>query len=176
MKKLILSLLMLFVATSVVADEPRPCPRGERPDPQQIFEARCRLLVERMKLDEAKAEQFKTIYRNYQQEMMQLHRDFGHKHHSRRHAEPQTTPTEEQIEELMLGRFALSRAIVDVRERYYKEFRKVLSPRQIQHIYEMEREGGERMQHRHRNHPHSANRGAPPHRAGEAPRSSASTR
>ena len=42
---------------------------------------------------------------------------------------------EQQIE----ARFAQSRKILDIRERYYKEFRKMLSPKQIMKIYQTEK-------------------------------------
>ena len=50
-----------------------------------------------------------------------------------------TEPTDEQIEQRILDNFAQSRAILDVREQYYKEFRKILTPKQINKIFEDEK-------------------------------------
>ena len=47
--------------------------------------------------------------------------------------------TDEQVEKRILDNFAQSRAILDVREEYYKEFRKILTPSQINQIYEDEK-------------------------------------
>ena len=44
----------------------------------------------------------------------------------------------------------MSRAILDVREQFYPRFREVLSPRQVQQLYNFEQQQGERMQQRHR--------------------------
>ncbi len=50
-----------------------------------------------------------------------------------------TTLTDEQIEQRILDNFAQSRAILDAREQYYKEFRKFLTPSQINQIFEDEK-------------------------------------
>ncbi len=149
MKKLIFSLMAILFAVGAMAQPPQKGERGERPSPQEMLQRRCQHLIQKMGLEQEAAAKFEPIYRRYQQEMMQIHRQYGRKHFHHRGQET-TPPTDEQIEERMLNRFALSRAILEVRERYYKEFRTVLSPRQVQHIYDQEREGGERMQHRQR--------------------------
>lgn len=145
MKKLLFSLMAILFAAGAMAQPPQKSERGERPSPQEMLQRRCQHLIQKMELGQEAAAEFEPIYRRYQQEMMQIHRQYGRKHFHHRDREA-TPPTDEQIEERMLNRFALSRAILEVRERYYKEFRTVLSPRQVQHIYELEREGGERMQ------------------------------
>jgi CRISPR/Cas system CSM-associated protein Csm2 small subunit len=50
-----------------------------------------------------------------------------------------TTLTDEQVEKRILDNFAQSRAILDVREQYYNEFRKILTPTQINRIFEDEK-------------------------------------
>ena len=50
-----------------------------------------------------------------------------------------STLTDEQIEQRILDNFAQSRAILDAREQYYKEFRKILTPTQINRIFEDEK-------------------------------------
>lgn len=47
--------------------------------------------------------------------------------------------TDEQIEKDIQRRFDESRRILDIREKYYKEFRKVLTPRQVLKVYSAER-------------------------------------
>ena len=43
------------------------------------------------------------------------------------------------MEQAIKARFAQSRKILDVREKYYNEFRKILSPKQIMKIYQTEK-------------------------------------
>ncbi len=57
--------------------------------------------------------------------------------------------SDEQIEKNILNRFAMSRAILDIREQYYPRFREVLTPRQIEQLYRLEQRQGERIRQRH---------------------------
>ena len=44
--------------------------------------------------------------------------------------------TDAKVDQMMKERFAISRKTLDVREKYYDEFRKFLSPKQVQKIYD----------------------------------------
>ena len=49
--------------------------------------------------------------------------------------------TDADIEKRILDGFTRSKKILEIRERYYKEFRSFLTPRQIEKIYSLERDG-----------------------------------
>ncbi len=85
-------------------------------------------------LNGAKAEQFSVLYREYSKKLHAIQVLYRHQ----RPAEG-TTLTDEQVEKRILDNFAQSRAILDVREHYYKEFRKILTPTQINRIFEDEK-------------------------------------
>ena len=51
----------------------------------------------------------------------------------------------EQVEQSIKAQFAHSRKAIDIREKYYGEFRKILNPRQIQRVYELEKHQSEKM-------------------------------
>ncbi len=85
-------------------------------------------------LNGAKAEQFSALYREYSKKLHAIQVLYRHQ----RPAEG-TTLTDEQVEKRILDNFAQSRAILDVREQYYKEFRKILTPTQINQIFEDEK-------------------------------------
>ena len=54
--------------------------------------------------------------------------------------------TDAEVEQHIKDRFAHSRMMLDLQEKYYTEFRKVLSPKQIEKIYQMEKKhDGNRM-------------------------------
>ena len=57
---------------------------------------------------------------------------------------PPNRPTDAEVEQAIKARFAQSRKILDVREKYYNEFRKFLSPKQIQKMYNMEKHNGDK--------------------------------
>ena len=44
-------------------------------------------------------------------------------------------PTDEQVDKMMRDRFKQSRKMLDIREKYYDEFRKFLSPKQVEKVY-----------------------------------------
>jgi len=46
------------------------------------------------------------------------------------------TPTDDEVDKMMRDRFKQSRKILDIREKYYDEFRKFLSPKQVQKVYD----------------------------------------
>ena len=85
-------------------------------------------------LNEQQAEQFTETFRAYTKAM----RDIRSEYFRERPAQNESL-SDAEIEELILDNFAQSRAILDTRERYYKEFRKVLTPSQINTIFEDEK-------------------------------------
>ena len=70
--------------------------------------------------------------------MMNRHeRNRGNNAEAKQTAKP--VPTDAEIEKQIKDQFAQSRKILDVREKYYNEFRKILSPKQIMKIYQTEK-------------------------------------
>ena len=54
--------------------------------------------------------------------------------------------TDEKIDKLIKMRFEKCRKVLDIREKYYNEFKKILTPRQIMKMYAVERNFGKKMQ------------------------------
>lgn len=52
--------------------------------------------------------------------------------------------TDAEVEADIKTRFAQSRKMLDIREKYYEEFRKFLSPKQVQKMYNLERRNGDK--------------------------------
>lgn len=59
--------------------------------------------------------------------------------------QPKSVLTDAEMEQQIKGRFAQSRKILDVREKYYDEFRKILSPKQIMKIYRTEQNNANKL-------------------------------
>lgn len=59
--------------------------------------------------------------------------------------QPKPVLTDAEVEQQIKGRFAQSRKILDVREKYYDEFRKILSPKQIMKIYRTEQNNANKL-------------------------------
>ena len=44
--------------------------------------------------------------------------------------------TDDEVDKMMRTRFAISRKMLDIREKYYNEFRKFMTPKQVQKIFD----------------------------------------
>ncbi len=66
------------------------------------------------------------------------------------HREHKGEKTDAEAEQNIKKRFEHSQKILDLRENYYKEYNKYLSPRQIERVYELEQQSMRRLGN-HRN-------------------------
>ena len=129
MKRMLFVLMtLMFTFGTVLAQQPN----GQ--DGRQRIEQQVRAYVNAFSLDDAQAQQFGTLYKEYSKKMRAVHDLYQQP----KPAEG-TTLTDEQIEQRILDNFAQSRAILDVREQYYNLFRKILTPTQINRIFEDEK-------------------------------------
>ena len=129
MRKMIIIAMTMLMAISLHAQQ-----TANRQQAMQRIEQQVRHYSEVFALNEEQAQQFATLYKAYNKQMRAIHDQYRHE----RTAEG-VTMTDEQVEKRILDNFAQSRAILDVREEYYKEFRKILTPSQINQIYEDEK-------------------------------------
>ncbi len=125
-----LSVIMLSIVGSIFAQQgSKGQPNGQAKVVQQA-----KHYSELFALDEAKAAQFTEMYRAYTKRMhairAQYHKD---------PPQPGTTLSDSELEKRILDNFAQSRSILNVREEYYKKFRTILSPSQINTIFEDEK-------------------------------------
>ena len=103
-------------------------------DGRQRIEQQVRQYTAAFSLNEAQAQQFSALYKEYSKKLRAIH----DRYYQPRPAEG-TSLTDEQVEQRILDNFAQSRAIIDVREQYYKKFRKILTAKQINRIFEDEK-------------------------------------
>ncbi len=140
------------------AQEPigREAHRPARPSGEAI-EKQCEAVAEALSLEGDTRERFLKTYMRYQQEMRQIAREqFGPRPHHGGALQARNTMSEEQIEAMLRKRFAASRAILDVREKYFDAFLQFMTPRQIQRMYALEKRGAERIHVEHaRRRPHA---------------------
>ena len=140
MRKMIIIAMTMLMAVSLNAQQAGGNGQagngaaGNRKQAMQRIEQQVRHYSEVFELNEEQAQQFGTLYKAYNKQMRAIHDQYRHE----RTAEGSTL-TDEQIEQRILDNFAQSRAILDAREQYYKEFRKILTPSQINQIFEDEK-------------------------------------
>ncbi len=136
------SLFMGSQAILFAQDKREGRPERKQLTKEQMQEMQCNRIIGVLALDDATAAQFAPVYKNYLDEIsalrdeMKPNRPEGEGQMNEL-PEPKAAPTDAEVEEAMKARFAQGRKMLDVSEKYYEEFRKFLSPKQIQRIYDM---------------------------------------
>ena len=111
---------------------------------EQLAEKQAKHIAHELALDETTTRQFVETYCAYQQEMWAL----GPRHNAK-------AENEEEAEQAIKERFERSQQLLDLREKYYEEYSKFLTQKQIQRVYELERQAMNRLEKHHR-HGHKA--------------------
>ena len=120
----------------------------QRMNREQMAEKQAMHIAHELAFDDATTQRFVETYCACQQEVWTL----GPRHKAE-------SATEEEAEKAIKERFERSRAILDLREKYYDEYSKFLTQKQIQRVYELEHQSMDRLnQHRDKvkapHHPH----------------------
>lgn len=116
--------------------------QGKTPyTPEQRMEIQTQQIAKSLMLDDATTRKFVPVYQNYLKDL---------------HAVAAGRPvkvgkegcknmTDEEIMKMIEYRFDMSQKILDLRKKYFGEFKKLLTPRQIMKVYGAERRSMERM-------------------------------
>lgn len=133
---LLLVACALFVQTSQAQDR-RPDMSWEKMQDMQID-----FMAQSLSLSDKDTEKLKEVYKEYSKEMRTLmgtpRRPKEEKKNDGEPQNPWKTMSDEEVEAMIKGRFEQSRKMLDLHEKYYDKYRKFLSPKQIQKIYDME--------------------------------------
>ena len=116
--------------------------------PEQFMERQTHQMVKTLMLDDAATAKFVPVYQNYLKELREcrmMNRAKQRAEGTGVKPEPKPLLTDAEVEQQIKGRFAQSRRILDVREKYYNEFRKILSPKQIMKIYQTEQNNADKL-------------------------------
>ena len=112
----------------------------QRMSREQLAEKQAKHIAQELSFDEAITQRFIETYCACQQEVWALG--------PRQKAEP---ATDEEAEQAIKERFERSRAVLDLREKYYEEYSKFLTQKQIFRVYELEHQAMDRL-NKHREH------------------------
>lgn len=130
MKKLLVLTCIILCSLSLFAQHPQKPSKG-----QEYIQKQIKHYADTFALDEAKTTTFAELYKGYNKELREIQQTYRPKKKMNR----QAIHSEEEIEKRILDNFTKSRAILDIREKYYKSFRTILSPSQVQTIYKDEK-------------------------------------
>lgn len=130
MRHYILLILLAFVSLTASADCQQP---RQKPDFKSIVEKRFCVIVHELELDEAKAAKLKPLYMEYCRQMGDLFKPQPNK-------KPRDQRTDAEIEQDIKADFDRAKKMINLRETYYTKIRKLLTPKQIEKIYSIERD------------------------------------
>ena len=105
---------------------------------EQMADMQARKIVGELGLDDKTAAKFTDVYKKYMTELNDLRKEYMPKRPEDIEKEKQAPfmPTDAEVDKMMRDRFNQSRKMLDVREKYYDEFRKFLTPKQVQKVYD----------------------------------------
>ena len=134
---------MLLVACFVGAQsisaqsrEPGKKPR-KRMSIEKMNEMQANKIANNLGLDDKNTARFMEVYKKYTHELNELWRKNKPEKPNVKpgEGEPRPMPSDAEVDKMMRTRFAISRKMLDIREKYYDEFRKFLSPKQVEKVY-----------------------------------------
>lgn len=140
-RNLVLIVTALIVGgtlSNVFAQEKKPANK------QRVKEIQCSQVATLLMLDDATAARFMPVYEQYLKDLRGTKPAAPVK--ERVKGEPAKPLTDAEVEQSIKNRFAHSRKMLDVREKYYTEFRKMLTPKQVLKIYQLERKNAHKFQ------------------------------
>ena len=140
MKKLVLRLIMVMCmmtisSTLVNAQATKPGVQKterQRMTREQLAQTQARHICNELALDEEKSTKFCNEYCNYMKELWAIGPKVGKKQ--------RTDMTDAQAEAQTKKDFERSQKILDLRQKYYKRYSTFLTQRQIQRVYEIEKQ------------------------------------
>lgn len=110
---------------------------GERVNRKELADAQARHISNELAFDDGTAKKFMETYCRCQQEIWGL----GPRIKA-------SSDTDEAAENEIESRFEHRQKLLDIRRKYYKEYRKFLTPKQIKRVYRIERQMMDRLSKR----------------------------
>lgn len=142
-RTIIVAIMMVASCTAAFAQQhaQQRTNRQQRISREQLAEVQAKHIAGELAFSDAVTEQFVKTYCNCQKEIWAL----GPRQRSGRRQ-----LSEQENGERIRQRFAMSEKILNVRQKYYKEYSKFLTQAQIEKVYEQERKMMKRLAQRSR--------------------------
>jgi len=141
----ILAVLLMGSQMTLSAQNSDNKERKQRPTQQQMMQMQVDQMVKTLMLDDATAAKFTPVYEKYLKELREC-RMMNHKPRTEKAKvtdanakKERPSMTDDEIATMLRNQFTQSRKMLDVREKYYNEFSKILSQKQILKIYQQEK-------------------------------------
>ena len=137
-RTIILTLMLVFTAFGTQAQNAK-----QRMSREQMAETQAKHIAADLNLTGKTYDRFVETYENYKKELWQTVPKCRKKN-------CRNSETEEQAAEKMRKRFERSQKVLDIRNKYYQEFSKFLTQKQIEQMYDKERKMMKRLSERRR--------------------------
>lgn len=105
---------------------------------EQMVNMQANKIIGELGLSDKDSAKFMDVYKKYMTEMNDLRKKDMPKKPDMKSGEKQapSMPTDAEVDKMMRDKFAMGRKMLDIREKYYDEFRKFLTPKQAQKVFE----------------------------------------
>lgn len=130
MKKIFNVMMLVIAMTMFSVNSFAQAPNNkQRLTREQLAEKQAQHIAKDLALDDETTAKFVNTFTKYQKEVWALG------------PRPRRNPNgnEEQTEQDIKKRFEMSEKLLDIRKKYYKEYSKFLTQKQIQRVYDMEK-------------------------------------
>lgn len=126
----LLFVITLLVGFNAESQNPERFPRLR----ERMAQAKLREIRFQLKLDQPTFDRFRPVYMKYEHEISGI--DF--RNLARMMKVDADSLSSEEADGLIVSQLETSKKLIHIRERYYKEFRTVLTPQQIIKLYQTE--------------------------------------
>lgn len=103
---------------------------------ERVVQAKLREISQQLNLDQATFDQFRPVYLKYEHEISEI----NFRNLARLMKVDADSLSAEEADQLIVNQLENSKKLIRIREKYYKEFRTVLTPQQIIKLYQTEAE------------------------------------
>lgn len=138
---LLTALMMVAFSTAAMAQEnsPQKPTKKQRMSREQMAEMQAKHIARQLALDDATSQKFIETFSAYQKEVWALRPQNKDMHKNR------AEMTDAEAEKAIKDQFDHSQKVLSLRQEYYNKYSKFLSAKQIQRVYELERQAMNRL-------------------------------
>jgi len=130
----LVSLCLGFVTNANAQEKKEANMQCPRMSVEGMDSLKCQHMVGDLMLNDATTAKFESLYMNYLSELRAIYAPAKDKKEMKKDFK-MTTQTDADVQKMIEDRFAKDQKILDVKEKYYKEFKKILSPKQVAKIF-----------------------------------------
>ena len=159
--RLILPLIMAVIAIPAIQAGDKGDKQSKRPTREQFTEAQAKKIAEELKLDDSTTKKFIATFTQCQNEIWA-----AGPQNERKNRDQKSSMTDDEARKIIQDRFAHRQKINAIQEKYYAEYSKFLSQKQILSVYNIEKKMMDKMFRQRMDGRHGKgqgkHRGAPP--------------